>query len=88
LVRAENSTLADVLDRVLDKGIVIDGWHNYSLGGVQLGHIKSRMVVASLRTYLDRVDFLAEAGLLSSPPWLPTSTRSQTRRVRIIRRVS
>jgi hypothetical protein len=83
---AANATLADVLDRVLDKGIVINGWHKYSLVGVHLGHIKSRMVVASLSTYLDRVEVLTNAGLLSSS-WLPACSSSQTRRVQIIRRV-
>ena len=78
------TTSADVFDRVLDKGIVIDGYHHYSVGGVYLGDIKSHMVVASLSTYLDRVEFLADAELLS-PSWLRGPMGSQTRRVRIIR---
>jgi len=46
------SSLIDVLDRVLDKGIVIDGWARVSLVGVDLLTIDGRVVVASIETYL------------------------------------
>lgn len=46
------SSLIDVLDRVLDKGIVIDAWVRVSLVGIDLVTIEARIVVASIDTYL------------------------------------
>ncbi len=43
-----NSTLADVLDRILDKGIVIAGDISISIAEIELISIKIRLVVASL----------------------------------------
>jgi gas vesicle structural protein len=42
-----------VLDRVLDKGIVIDAWVRLSLVGIDLLTIEARVVVASIETYLN-----------------------------------
>jgi hypothetical protein len=41
--------LLDVLDRVLDKGIVIDAWIRFQLVGLDLITIDARIVVASIR---------------------------------------
>ena len=41
------SSLIDVLDRVLDKGIVIDAWVRISLVGIDLITVEARVVVAS-----------------------------------------
>jgi hypothetical protein len=46
------SSLIDVLDRVLDKGIVIDAWVRVSLVGIDLVTVEARIVVASIETYL------------------------------------
>lgn len=46
------SSLIDVLDRVLDKGIVIDAWVRISLVGIDLITVEARVVVASIDTYL------------------------------------
>jgi len=46
------SSLIDVLDRVLDKGIVIDAWVRVSLVGIDLVTVEARVVVASIYTYL------------------------------------
>jgi len=46
------SSLIDVLDRVLDKGIVIDAWVRVSLVGIDLVTVEARIVVASIDTYL------------------------------------
>ncbi len=45
-------SLIDVLDRVLDKGIVIDAWVRVSLVGIDLITVEARVVVASIDTYL------------------------------------
>ncbi len=46
------SSLIDVLDRVLDKGIVIDAYVRVSLVGIDLVTVEARIVVASIETYL------------------------------------
>jgi hypothetical protein len=46
------SSLADVLDVVLDKGIVIDAYVRVSLVGIELLTIDARVVIASVDTYL------------------------------------
>ena len=46
------TSLIDVLDRVLDKGIVIDAWVRLSLVGIDLITVEARVVVASIDTYL------------------------------------
>jgi|SRR5438045_3163299 len=62
------SSLIDVLDRVLDKGIVIDAWVRISLVGIDLITVEARVVVASIDTYLKYADIV---GLL------PTVARPQ-----------
>ena len=54
------SSLLDVLDRVLDKGIVIDAWVRVSLVGVELVTVEAQVVVASITTYLGYSEALAE----------------------------
>ena len=46
------SSLAEVLDRILDKGIVVDLWVRISLVGIELLTIEARVVVASVDTFL------------------------------------
>ncbi|SRR5690606_7365603 len=46
------SSLVDVLDRVLDKGIVIDAYVRVTLVGIDLIGVEARIVVASVETYL------------------------------------
>jgi hypothetical protein len=46
------SSLAEVIDRVLDKGIVIDLWARVSPVGIELLTIEARIVVASVDTFL------------------------------------
>jgi hypothetical protein len=60
LLRApgEDGTLIDVLDRVLDKGIVIGVWGRMSLVGIELVGLDMRVVVASIDTYLRYADKL------------------------------
>jgi hypothetical protein len=46
------SSLAEVLDRVLDKGIVVDLWARASVVGIEILTIEARVVVASVDTFL------------------------------------
>lgn len=58
----EASSLAEVLDRVLDKGIVVDIWARVSLVGIELLAIEARVVIASVETWLE---YACAVGLLS-----------------------
>ena len=52
LDRPHSSSLADVLDVILDKGLVIDAYVRVSLLGIELLTIDLRIVIASVDTYL------------------------------------
>ena len=62
-----SSSLAEVVDRILDKGIVIDVWARVSLVGIELLSVELRAVIASVDTYLR----YAEAIGLTSPVAAP-----------------
>src|SRR5690349_20788660 len=52
----ESPLLMDVLDRVLDKGIVMDAWVRMSGVGIDLATADARVVVESLDAYVTRAD--------------------------------
>lgn len=60
---AASSGLAEVLDRILDKGLVVDAWVRVSLLGIEILSIEARVVIASVETYLK----YAEAVGLTAP---------------------
>lgn len=68
LERPSPSGLADVVDIILDKGIVIDAYVRVSLVGIELLTIDARIVVASVDTYLrfaeatNRLDLYEKGG--------------------------
>ncbi len=47
-----SSSLVEVVDRILDKGVVVDAWARISLVGIELLTIEARVVVASVETFL------------------------------------
>jgi gas vesicle structural protein len=57
-----SSTLVEVIDRILDKGLVVDFWVTVALIGIEIVSIEGRVVLASVETYLK----YAEAMGLSS----------------------
>jgi gas vesicle structural protein len=59
-----SSSLAEVVDRILDKGIVIDAFVRVSLVGIELITIEARVVIASVETYLK---YAEAVGLLADP---------------------
>ena len=67
LARPQPSGLAEVVDLILDKGLVIDAYVRVSLVGIELLAIDARVVVASVDTYLrfaeavNRLDLTAQA---------------------------
>jgi hypothetical protein len=50
--RPSSSSLADVIDTILDKGLVIDAYVRVSLVGIELLTVDARIVVAGVDTYL------------------------------------
>jgi gas vesicle structural protein len=50
--RPSSSGLADVIDTILDKGLVLDAYVRVSLVGIELLTVDARVVVASVDTYL------------------------------------
>ncbi len=58
-----SSSIIDVVDRILDKGLVIDAWVRISLMGIELLTVETRVVVASVETYLK---YAAAIGLTAS----------------------
>src|SRR6266545_8370524 len=65
------SSLIDVLDRVLDKGIVIDAWVRVSLVGIDLITVEARVVVASIDTYLRYAEAMGITAPIARPPTAP-----------------
>jgi hypothetical protein len=66
--RASGGTsLIDVLDRVLDKGIVIDAWVRVSLVGIDLITVEARVVVASIDTYLKYSEAVGQVAPVAKP---------------------
>ena len=54
-----STSVIDVLDHVLDKGIVIDAWVLVSVVGIDLLTIEARIVVASIESYLSHASALS-----------------------------
>ena len=76
------TSLIDVLDRVLDKGIVIDAWVRISLVGIDLITIEARVVVASIDTYLKYAEAVGLTPAVSRPVLTgsPAEVETETRR--------
>ena len=47
-----SSSLAEVIDRILDKGVVVDAWVRVSLVGIEILAIEARAVVSGVDTFL------------------------------------
>ena len=58
-----SSSLVEVVDRILDKGIVVDAWVRISLVGIELLAIEARVVVAGVDTFLK---YAEAVGLLTT----------------------
>jgi gas vesicle structural protein len=64
---AAGSSLIDILDRVLDKGIVIDAYVRVSLVGIDLVSVEARIVVASVETYLKFAEAIGMSSFAARP---------------------
>ena len=65
----DSSSLAEVLDRILDKGICADAFARISLVGIELLSIEARVVVASVDTFLHYAEEITkiEQAAIGSP---------------------
>ncbi|MGH3117995.1 MAG: gas vesicle protein GvpJ [Nocardioidaceae bacterium] len=71
LDRPSPSSLADVVDTILDKGLVIDIYVRVSLLGIELLTIDARIVVASVDTYLRFAEAVNRLDLNENQTTLP-----------------
>lgn len=85
LERPAPSSLADVIDTILDKGLVIDIYVRVSLVGIEILTIDARIVIASVDTYLrfaeavNRLD-LTETETQGIPELMEDITRGGSKR--------
>jgi hypothetical protein len=63
----DSSGLAEVVDRILDKGIVIDAFARVSLVGIELVSVEARVVVASVETYLKYAEGIGLTATAAAP---------------------
>ncbi len=63
----DSSSLAEVVDRILDKGIVIDAWLKVSLVGIELLSVEARVVIASVETYHKSAEAIGLTATAASP---------------------
>ncbi|MBI4671558.1 MAG: gas vesicle structural protein GvpA [Chloroflexi bacterium] len=56
-----------VIDRVLDKGLVIDAWVRLSLVGIELLAVEARVVVAGVETYLKYAEAIGLTPTIAAP---------------------
>lgn len=59
-----SSSIAEVVDRILDKGVVIDAFVRIALVGIELLAIEARIVIASVETWLK---YAEAVGLVAAP---------------------
>ena len=76
--RPRPSGLADVIEIILDKGLVVDAYVRVSLVGIELITIDARIVIASVDTYLRFAEAvgrlnIAETGAEGAPELMETS---------------
>lgn len=65
-----SSSLADVIDTILDKGLVIDAYVRVSIVGIELLTVDARIVVASVDTYLRFAEAVNRLEIGSEPKGL------------------
>ena len=72
---SSSTSFIDVLDRVLDKGIVIDAWMRVSVVGIDLIVVRAEIIVASIATYLNYTDAIAQRAVPPPAPHNQSTTR-------------
>jgi hypothetical protein len=78
LERPRPSGLADVVDIILDKGLIIDAFVRVSLIGIEILTIDARIVIASVDTYLRFAEAVNRLDLTDQSKGLPELMDSVT----------
>jgi gas vesicle structural protein len=66
--RSQESSLADVVNTILDKGVVVDVFARVSVVGIELLRVDARIVIASVDTYLRFAEAVNRLDLGSEEP--------------------
>jgi hypothetical protein len=61
------TSLVEVVERILDKGIVIDAWVCVSLIGIEILTVEARVVIASVDTFLHYSERIRQIGPVARP---------------------
>jgi hypothetical protein len=77
---APQASVIEVLDRVLDRGIVIDAWLRVSVAGIALVDVDARVVVASIDTYVRQSAAVAHATGAARPGPRPVAAKVEPAR--------
>ena len=64
----QSASVAQLVDVILDKGIVIDAWVRVSVVGLEVLTIEARVVVASVDTYLRYAEAIGLTAPAAPPP--------------------
>lgn len=59
--------IMDLVDRILDKGLVIDLYVKLSLVGIELLEIQARIVISGVESYLKYATQMQKLGLVAKP---------------------
>ena len=90
--RSEAASLAQLVDMMLDRGVVIEGWARVSIDawarvsvlGLELLTIEVRMVVTSAETYLHYADAMARLTPAAPPPWQRSVSGGESEHDRVL----
>ena len=63
----DSSSLHEVVDRILERGVVIDAWIKVSLVGIELLSVEARVVIASVETYLKYAEAIGLTATAAAP---------------------
>ena len=81
---SESASLAELVDVILDKGIVIDAWARVSVLGLELLTIEARMVVTSVETYLRYADAIGRIAPAAPLPWQRAASGGENEHDRVL----
>ncbi|MGI0090087.1 MAG: gas vesicle protein GvpJ [Nitrososphaerales archaeon] len=57
----------DLIDRILDKGLVIDLYIRLALVGIELLEIQARIVISGVESYIKYAGQMQKLGLVAKP---------------------
>ena len=81
---SESASVAELVEMILDKGIVIDAWARVSVLGLELLTIEARVMVASVETYLRYADMIGRIGTAAPPRWQQAASGGENEQVRLL----